>query len=136
MISLLAKLAAHPQFAPWGETSEVQFQSMAVDIVNDLAEFSLIEIESGIIGYRNNPRSKGFPSPGMLKELCQRARTARQEASRPSLKATVHAARPICWWMKSRRLWRPEWREDEVPSGEKVRDPVTDRLRDPERVVF
>jgi hypothetical protein len=124
-------LATHPNFQPYGDLSEAQFQAMAQDMVMDLAEFGMSEIESGIIAYRQDPKSKGFPHPGKLRELCSIARRERAAASRP--RQAPGKTRPMMWWLQDRRMWKPDWLESDIPAGEKVRDQVTGELREPNR---
>lgn len=116
LIGALARLAAHPNFTPGADLTEGQFAAMAQDFVTDLDEFTLTEIDSAILAYRQDPRARGFPTPGRLRELASRARQDRAAASRP--RTNLGDVRPCLWWLRPRALWRPNWRESDIPAGE------------------
>ncbi len=116
LIGALARLAAHPNFTPGADLTEGQFAAMAQDFVTDMDEFTLTEIDSAILTYRQDPRARGFPTPGRLRELASRARADRAAASRPSV--NLANVRPCLWWLRPRAFWKPHWSEADIPKGE------------------
>lgn len=107
-------------------------------MVDDLVEFAVSDVETAIRLYRQDPKSKYFPSPGVLRKLAGDERRERNKATKSRKLRTEWVegtSRPIRWWGLPRTLWKQEWRETEVPMGEMVRDAKTDIWRAPERLV-
>lgn len=132
IVQALAKLAAHSAFAPYGDLTAGQFESMALDFVNDLAEFGMVEIESAIIAYRQDPKAKGFPTPGKLRELATRARAERRMAATPRPAGQTQESRPLRWWYRPRAMWKSHWREDQIPRDEIMMYQIWRGKMDPE----
>lgn len=81
-----------------------------------------------------------WPPPAVIVLACRKVQMAKARDARHVLSASGKAvqerewfdracerhglnsavmARPNLWWLQPRDLWRPEWREDEVPKGER-----------------
>lgn len=132
----LSKLAVH-YYRP--DFTEGQAKVLITDMVNDLSDYRFDEIEIAARDYRKDAENKFFPRSGQLINLVtaeRRERRLAREAGRkrgpsgPDLRAYPDGlSRPLMWWMKPRKLWKPSWREAEVPDGEMVNDEETGALR-------
>lgn len=128
---MLGKLAVH-YYRP--DFTEGQARQLILDYLDDLADFPLHVTEKAIRAYRCDPGSEFFPKLGRLIELAKRAERDAEAPSKPL--PALRESRSIRWWSQCKLLWKPHWRESEVPMGEKVRDVPGGPMRDPERVVF
>lgn len=116
----LARLALH-YFRP--DIAASQVKSIAADFVEDLGEFDQRDIHEAFKAYRQNPENKIFPRPGPLRDLTIKAKVERVRAEQsPGGVYSVRdgssferANRPLCWYMRPKSKWRPEWRESDVP---------------------
>lgn len=125
--------------------TEGQAKLLVKDMVNDLDRYHVSEIEVAIQKYRRDAANKYFPRSGQLIELIEADRKDRRAAVRETHKRDCIPAgpdgiaypdgkyRPLMWWHLSKQLWKPHWREAEVPVGELVRDTKDSPLRQPER---
>jgi hypothetical protein len=103
--------------------------------VEDLEEFPVPEIEAAIRQYRQDPKSRFFPTSGALRGLIAQARRERAAHDRLPRKIVL-PGRPMrwfdlpkSWWHK----WNPDWKESEVPEGQLIRDVPGGPWRQPER---
>lgn len=127
---MLMALASHywrPDFSP------SQAAQLVADFVEDLIEFPLAEIEIAILEYRRGAENEFFPKPGKLRKIIIGNRSHRAQLERLGDGAGKRDTRPCRWWGINRRLWKPHWRESDVPEGEMVRDQATGKWRQPER---
>jgi hypothetical protein len=85
------------------------------DMVEDLAEFSLGDIEQAIKRYRQNPANKYFPTSGQLRAPILEAIKERRDSARISDKPLAES-RPLMWWYQNPKFWKPHWRENDIPS--------------------
>lgn len=85
------------------------------DMVEDLAEFSLGEIDSAIKNYRQNPANKYFPVSGQLRAPILEARRDQRQMDRISTKPLAES-RPLMWWYGPKKFWKAHWSEDDIPS--------------------
>lgn len=102
-----------------------QAKVVIADYVQDLSEFAVCDIEDAIRQYRRDPLAEFFPKPGRLCELCSGARSDRiaRENCKPgsapkNLVPEFGESRPIRWWDHPKQLWRPHWKESEIPMAE------------------
>lgn len=112
--ALLMKLSVH-YYRP--DFTEGQARSLIKDFLEDLAEFRVAEIENAILAYRRNAENQFFPKPAQLRELIYADRKEERERTRYAGKAPL--TRPLQWWLQPRALWRPDWRDSEIPKGER-----------------
>lgn len=129
LAAILTALSSHywrPDFSP------TQVGYLIADYCQDLAICRLDEIEIAIREYRLNPKEKFYPKSSQLREIVFANRKHRKELERLGPKVTV-LPRPIRWWDKPRSLWGAEWREEDIPPGELVRDADSGQLREPNR---
>lgn len=115
------------------DVSAEQVALKTVDFLYDLADFTTTEIQSAFTNYRQDPKSKKFPTPGQIRELCFKERSERRASSRP---AAIVMSRPSRWWDIPKDRWHMytgNWHEAEVPAGMKVRDSVDHPWREPNR---
>lgn len=101
------------------DVSPEQTALKTLDFINDLAEFTITEIQSAFTNYRQDAKRKRFATPGEIRELCYQERKDRRDASRPP---TRLPSRPSMWWTRCKLRWEPGWHESEVPFGNKIRD--------------
>lgn len=111
---MLAALAVHyyrPDFTPG------QAKSLIGDMVEDLAEFTVPEIEVAIRGWRKDASKRFFPRGAELAELIRADRKHRRTIGRTGVAVSEFGdSRPIMWWLQQRKFWKPHWREDEIPT--------------------
>lgn len=112
MAVLLTRLAVH-YYRP--DFTEGQAKMLIRDMVEDLAEFSVSEVDWSIKEYRRDPGNRYFPTSGQLRAPILEARREARQASRISDKPMAES-RPLMWWYQARRLWKPHWREADIPS--------------------
>lgn len=112
LVALLRRLSAH---CPLQNVTPEQTTTRLLEMADDLATFSIADVEAAIRAYRQDPKAKFFPTSGRLIELAGQARKERDEAQRGPARAEFGESRPIMWWMISRKLWAPRWREEEIP---------------------
>lgn len=130
--TILAGLAA--QFHR-DEIGEGQAKMLFAQFAEDLDEFSIADIRAGVKTYRQEPKNRFFPTSGQLREPIIAARNARvsreyaeaEAARRASQKpggveadsvrryTFEQANRPLCWYMRPRSAWKPDWHESDVP---------------------
>lgn len=111
--------------------TEMQAKVLIADYLLDLAEFEPSDVETAISNYRRMPAAEYFPKPGILFRLSDGARTMRQAREKPTqaVRSQTRTSRPIMWWLLPRKVWKPEWREQDAPDGSMVRDIETDKFR-------
>jgi hypothetical protein len=116
---MLMRLASHyyrPDFTP------AQAAARMDDMVRDLEEFYSCDVDAAITNYRRDAKSKGFPTSGVLRQLARDARFMREQPERAAssgnqrVKFEFGDSRPQMWWTQNRILWKPHWREDEIPA--------------------
>lgn len=110
---MLSKLAMH-YYRP--DFTQAQAKLLIADYVRDLAPYALGDVQTAMDEYRRAPDSKFFPAVGELLRRCEAAvkeRLARTKPQRP----LPTESRPIMWWRLPRELWKPHWRESEIPEG-------------------
>ena len=127
--------------------TEQHARLMIADYVADLLEFSVADIEAALREHRHDSKAKFFPQIGELRERCLKVKRNRQIASEAATagerlarrfqKANGYPlpARPILWWMIPRDQWPQNWREEEVPMSEKIRETRNGAFRLPERLI-
>lgn len=111
---MLIQLSSH-YYRP--DFTKAQAKSLIDDMVQDLACFQMQEVEVAIRRYRQDAARKFFPRSADLRELVladQRERRA--GASGKRVQPQFGESRPLMWWKQERRLWRPQWRENEIPA--------------------
>jgi hypothetical protein len=124
---LLSRLAVHfyrPDF------TENQAKSLILDMVEDLGEFAVCDVETAIREYRRDPEARFFPRSGELCKRCYQARYEREQADKraattPEPPGEHHPVaqrgpefgefRPLMWWGLPKALWKPHWRDEEIP---------------------
>ena len=124
-LGALMQLGSHfwtPDFTP------SQAQHLLADYLDDLSGASVMDVETACRDWRRDPKNTKFPRAANLTEIITKNIADRRENNRPKAK---FQSRPIGWWGQPRKLWKPEWKESEVPNGQMVRDEVTDQLRAP-----
>lgn len=84
-------------------------------MVEDLAEFPVCEVEAAIKAYRRDVANKFFPTSGALRGIIQEARKDRDHAAKVSSKPLPTDSRPHFWWAMPEQLWKPHWREEDIP---------------------
>lgn len=120
MAIALTKLASHYWRPDFGEA---QAKQMIRDYVEDLEEFSVVEVEAAARDYRRNPKNEFFPRSGQLRDLIYAVRKDRADVERYPRRAPQES-RPIMWWMT--HPWKPHWRESEIPEDDR---PVYERRK-------
>lgn len=110
MLTALASVYWRPDFGP------SQAAVLMADFVQDLEEFPVPEIEVAIQTYRRDPKSKFFPTPGVLRGIILEGRKERAELDNLGPAIRNFDSRPIMWWMQPRNLWRDHWLEDDIPA--------------------
>lgn len=94
-----------------------QAKVFITDYILDLAEFAVTDVEEAIRAYRRDEKQFTFPKPGLLYKLASLARRDRtQRATAKPIKPQFGDQRPIMWWTQSLWLWKPHWRETEIPN--------------------
>lgn len=109
---------------------------MVLDFIEDLADYTVAEIETAIREYRQDIENRFFPRTADILEICRGNRNHRASVlgcGRPYREPEFADSRPIRWWSQRRAFWKPNWRESEVPVGEKCRDASTNEFREPIR---
>jgi hypothetical protein len=130
---MLVRLASHyhrPDFGP------AQVKYMVLDFIEDLADYTLAEIETAIREYRRDTENRFFPRTADILEICHENRKHRAHVlgcDHVSREPEFGESRPIRWWSQRRSFWKPHWREAEVPAGEKCRDAISNDFREPVR---
>lgn len=118
VIAMLVGLSSHfwtPDFTP------AQAAARFKDYCDDLGGCTVAEIEIAIRDYRLQPKIPGkmkpFPGTDDLMALvrAQRKHRADMDKLKPARTETGDS-RPNMWWCKSKALWAPHWREDEIPA--------------------
>lgn len=114
---MLARLAAH-YYRP--DFTEGQARSLIGDYCHDLQEFEVADVLEAVRLYRRDPASKFFPPVGTLRKLAVLSAKDRRERfeaeQRGPLKPECGDSRPNMWWCQRRALWKPHWRESEIPT--------------------
>lgn len=89
---------------------------MIRDMVNDLSPYTVAEIEVAVRKYRCGDE-RFFPRSGQIIHLIESARKERREEAHFAQKNSrpLPDSRPLMWWLQPRALWKPHWREDEIP---------------------
>lgn len=112
---MLMALASHfwrPDFSP------AQAAQMFKDYAEDLGGCTIAEIEVAIREYRLKPKIPGkmkpFPGSDDLLELICANRKHRAQIERLGDPVKLDS-RPLVWWSKPPEMWKPHWREDEIP---------------------
>lgn len=104
----------------------------------DLKEFTLAEVENAITAYRQMlmppGKEKYFPGSDKLRGLVFEARKHRAELERLGPPVPTGNRRPHLWFMLPKTLWHQDWRENDVPPGEMIKDATGGPMRLPERV--
>lgn len=138
-LAVLLQLGSHywtPDFTP------SQAKHLLADYLEDLERFTLGEVEVACRDWRRNVANKKFPRSAEIVELIrdnkrhvvEASSTAERRAAGPDGVAYPDGkSRPCMWWHLSKQLWKPDWREADVPVGELIRDTKDSPLRHPER---
>lgn len=115
LIAMLAALSSHfwtPDFTP------AQAAARYRDYAEDLGGCTIAEIEVAIREYRLKPKIPGkmkpFPGSDDLLELICANRKHRAQIERLGDPVKLDS-RPLVWWSKPPEMWKPHWREDEIP---------------------
>lgn len=108
----LVGLAVH-YYRP--DFSEGQARVLIRDMLEDLAEFSVPDVEAAVKAYRRDANSKFFPTSGQLRKLAREARAETRDMTRHKINFEFGDSRPLMWWCQSKALWKKHWREDEIP---------------------
>lgn len=109
---MLSKLAVH-YYRP--DFTEAQAKSLISDMVEDLSDFAVHEVESAIRAYRRDANNKFFPTSGALREPILDERKEQRHLERIGKRPLPTDPRPIMWWMLPEQLWKPHWRETDIP---------------------
>lgn len=88
---------------------------MIEDFVSDICEFPVPEIECALQEYRRNGKNKFYPTPGAIREIILEGRKERAAMDKIGDPVRNFDSRPFLWWLLPRPLWRPQWREDDIP---------------------
>lgn len=100
--------------------TEGQARVLIRDMLEDLAEFTPEQVDAAIRSYRRDPKSKFFPTSGQLIEKATQARKEQVEADKAarSRKAIPEFgdSRPLMWWTQAPYLWKPHWKEADIPA--------------------
>lgn len=131
-LSTVLRRLAIPYYQPdfTKEMAEVKI----ADYILDLAEFEVSDVSQAAARYRVSPGAEYFPKPHVLHKLASEIRSDRLQGDKyKPVKLEFGDSRPIKWWMQSKQLWKPHWRESEVPFGESIRDVIGGPLRSPIR---
>lgn len=127
MMTALMSLSVH-YYRP--DFTEGQARVLIRDMLEDLAEFTPEQVDAAIRAYRRDPKSKFFPTSGQLREKAAECRKEQIENARTSGKRKAIPefgdSRPILWWTQMPYLWRPHWKEADIP--EEWRDSFRHRL--------
>lgn len=128
---MLTALASHywrPDFSP------SQAAVMWADFADDLADCTIPEIEVAIREYRRDPANKFFPKSADLRAIVWANRKHRADLEKIGKPVSNFDSRPIMWWTQPKALWNPNWRENDVPIGQMIKDTTGGPMRLPERV--
>lgn len=109
---MLANLAPIYYRADFGEA---QAKALFAAFVEDLSEFALQDLENAFREYRRDPANKFFPTPGNIRALTEAAMKERRLADEHRARPLPSESRPIMWWMMPRQVWKPHWRESDIP---------------------
>lgn len=111
---------------------------LTADYAEDMGHCTIAEIEVAVREYRRSAENQFFPKVGQLLEIIMSNRKHRAEVgpSGPRLVPEFGKPRPTAWWMQAKQLWQADWKESEVPNGNKIRDVIGGPLRDPGHRVF
>jgi hypothetical protein len=101
--------------------TEGQARVLIRDMLEDLGEFTASQVNNAIRSYRQDPKSKYFPTSGQLRELASGARREERLAcdTKP-VRLEFGDSRPLKWWCQSQKMWQRHWREDEIPQEHKA----------------
>lgn len=114
---LLTKLAVH-YYRP--DFTEGQAKSLIRDMIEDLAMFSLGEIDASIKAYRRDPASRFFPTSGQLRGPILEARKETAPRRREPEGEIPIDRRPSMWWSRAPILWKPHWQASEIPEDHRA----------------
>jgi hypothetical protein len=137
-LGILLRLGSH--FWP-NDFTPSQAKQFLADYLEDLAGAPVAEVDIVCRNWRRNAAHKHFPRCGeLLKALRDNQRDlAPDRITRPEFGARITESngretwesRPCMWWMRPKQLWRPDWKESEVPMGQMIRDDIGGPLRQP-----
>lgn len=103
----------------------MQARLLISDYLEDLAEFTIEQLQRAVVDYRRDGKNKFFPKIGELRDLISPPReTQWHPPGYTGRKAMLEFGdpRPLCWEMRPRRLWAKHWRVEDL-----------DLARDPDR---
>lgn len=101
-------------------------------LVSDLEEFQVSEVARAIQLYRQDPKSRYFPTAGALRGIVLGLRRERADLDgRPG--KVIPLCRPIRWHDRPKSLWGAGWLETEVPDGELIKDEPDGAHRQPRK---
>lgn len=112
---MLGRLAIH-YYRP--DFTEGQAKLLIQDYLSDLCNYKPEAIRDAISEYRQDPKSKYFPTVGQLVSIlkAKQAEAAKWARYDNDIRPEFGDSRPHFWWAQDRRLWKPHWRESEIPS--------------------
>jgi len=116
LVLLLTQLASHyyrPDFTP------AQAQALLTDLADDLAEFTIFDVENAIRDYRRDPAERFFPTSGKLRALAAQSRRERINSTSKPLPVS-RDLRPLMWWLQPKRFWKSHWSADDIPPNERA----------------
>ena len=124
--------------------TRAQARALLADYLDDLGKFSINEVEVACRDWRRDVKNTKFPRAAQICALIEQDRKDRRERKASTDKGFKPSAmdkrpypdgqsRAILWWHLPRKLWKPEWRESDVPDGELILDPETNKLRQAHR---
>lgn len=123
----VARISAHFR----ADLRPAQAELLTKDFIEDLGSYRIADIQAGFSRYRRNPENRFFPKPGQIiaeiEALLKDRR--REERDTKRFDKRLPESRPLMWWMQSRQLWKPGWREADAPEGAMVRDEVSGNWR-------
>lgn len=96
-------------------------QQMALmEYVNILQQFYAVDLKEAWRSVLETYTPQVWPAPAVFASAARKARAERprpQATPRPLAPSHQPVSRPIMWWCQNRKVWRPEWREDDIPEG-------------------
>lgn len=113
-----------PHF-PRIDLTQEQITSKFRDMTEDLAPYTLPEIDVAIRQFRTDPKNKFYPGSGALIDLILRERRDRRDMARaPGTPGRTPFefgdSRPSAWEYQRKRFWASHWSADDL---NKARDP-------------
>ena len=84
------------------------------DYLEDLSPFNAADVEIVCREWRQDASNKRFPRSAEVRNMAFTVRSERALAALP--RQAAMESRPQLWWLQPRELWKPHWREEDIPA--------------------